>query len=144
MTKLLQLTSILSICVFCAHCSKKTDSNEPMQPLPNYHPIVGQWDWQYSQYPFSSDSVIASPDSLQSTLDFRINDTVYEENFYQGVLLPSASKAIHYEIITHFDGQDSVPAIKLDGIRWGFAIFSNQLLIDMSRNDGGLHYYSRN
>lgn len=143
MKNTLQLLSLVILFVFCTQCTKKSDTEDLKELSANHHPIVGQWDWDYSQYPFSPDSVIASPDSIQRTLHFRINDTVYEETYYKGVLVPSASKSMHYRIIMHFDGMDSVPAIELDGIRWGFGIYSNTLSIDMSRNDYGTHWYTR-
>ena len=143
MTKLLKLLTLVLILPFFAQCTKEKNNSEPKQPTPNYHPIVGQWNWEYSIY-WGVDTVFSSPDSIQHTANFHTNDTVYYETFHKGNIIPASSRSEYYEVIMHFDGKDSVPAITLDGIRRGFGIYSDQLLIDMSRNDQGSHWYIRN
>lgn len=143
MTNLFKLLSILFLFAQCSK-EKTTEQTQNTPPLTLEEKILGKWDWYYSQYPFNSDSVLASPDSVQKTLNFKQNDSVYEEIFFKGTLVPSASTVRHYEVIMHFDGMDSIPAIVLDKIRYGFNIYSDLLWIDMSRNDQGSHWYTRN
>ncbi len=143
MTKLLKLLPLALILPLFAQCSKEKGITELIQPTRNYHPIVGIWDWDYSIY-WGVDTVFSSPDSIQHTANFHTNDTVYYETFHKGNIIPASSRSEYYEVIMHFDGQDSIPALMLDNAIRGFKVDSTSLWIDKSSNDAGFHKYSSN